>query len=65
VAVDGSARFIFHLSNSALKRKFLHDLQGAIDHGFDGLAFITNQNLTLSQRAALSKLGLERNKEID
>lgn len=50
---------------SAVKRKFLHDLEGTINHDYDGLIFITNQSISASQRAALLKLGADRGKEID
>jgi hypothetical protein len=50
---------------SAVKRKFLHDLEGTINHDYDGLIFITNQSISVSQRAALLKLGADRGKEID
>lgn len=39
-----------------VKDKFLHDLKGIEKNGVDGLAFITNQELTLSQRIELTKL---------
>ncbi|MDM5155605.1 hypothetical protein QUF88_17960 [Bacillus sp. DX1.1] len=39
-----------------IKDKFSHDLEGIERNSVDGLAFITNQELTLSQRSELTKL---------
>ena len=38
-----------------IKKKFLDDFKGVKLNGFDGIAFVTNQELTLSQRNELKK----------
>jgi hypothetical protein len=40
-------------SFGAIEKKFAHDLRGAQAHGADGFAFVTNQDLTLSEREVL------------
>jgi hypothetical protein len=46
----------------AVKKKFLHDLDGAVNHNRDGIVFITNHSLTPKQRDTLSKLARGREK---
>jgi len=48
-------------SFSDIKDKFIHDLDGVKQNGANGLAFVTNQELRLSERKILSEL----NSEID
>ena len=40
-------------SFSKVRRKFRKDHQGTVSHDIGGLVFVTNQELTLSQRAEL------------
>jgi hypothetical protein len=40
---------------SAIKKKLLDDLKGVATNAVDALAFVTNQELSLSERAALKK----------
>lgn len=42
---------------SAIKTKFLSDLKGVQNNNADGIAFVTNQELTLGERKELSDLG--------
>lgn len=39
-----------------IKDKFLHDLEGVEKNGVEGLIFITNQEITLSERSTLKRL---------
>ena len=41
-------------SPGEVKKKFLEDAQGPPRHGADGLVFVTNQHLTLSEREGLT-----------
>lgn len=41
-----------------IKTKFLHDLKGAKENGADGIAFVTNQEIRLSERAELKQSAL-------
>lgn len=43
-------------SFSVIKDKFIHDLDGVKQNGANGLAFVTNQELRLSERKILSEL---------
>src|SRR4051794_3425016 len=50
-------------SFGAIRKKFLDDLVAASKHKPDGLVFVTNQELTLSERSELS--GAAGNVEVD
>jgi hypothetical protein len=47
-----------------IKKKFSDDLEGVLKNGADGIAFITNQELTLSEREELSELIKDKEVEI-
>lgn len=48
---------------AAIKKKFLHDLQGVT--AGRGMAFVTNQTLSVMQRKTLSELGQAQSVEVD
>ena len=48
-----------------VKRKFLGDLEGGVKNKVCGIAFVTNQKITLSNRVALGSLAAEKNIESD
>ncbi len=47
---------------AAIKKKFLHDLQGVT--AGRGMAFVTNQTLSVTQRKTLSELGQAQSVEL-
>jgi mRNA-degrading endonuclease toxin of MazEF toxin-antitoxin module len=53
----GACYFAYgHKSFSSVKKKFLGDLKGVAKYSVDGIAFVTNQKLTVNQRQTLKDL---------
>lgn len=50
-------------SFQAIKKKFLHDLDGTVQHNKNGIVFLTNQRLTVNQRKKLETLAADQRKE--
>jgi hypothetical protein len=48
-----------------IKEKFKFDLNGAVEHNREGIVFITNQRLKISERSHLKEIALEQKKECE